>query len=60
MPAGQHRWRAYTGGMVLRSPPHAVYDTLSHVGWSPQDRRDGWPGEGQRRGPDLCTAIAAP
>ena len=39
----------YNGAMVLRSTPHAVSDTLSHLVWSPKDRRDVWQGEVQQR-----------
>jgi putative transposase len=44
--------------MVLRRPPHAVYDTLSHLVWSPKYRRDGCQGESQPRVHELCADIA--
>jgi putative transposase len=44
--------------MVLRRTPHAVYDTLSHVVWSPTYRRDVLQGAVQRRVQDLCADIA--
>jgi hypothetical protein len=40
MPAVKHSLREDHGGMVLRRTPPAVYDTLYHVVWSPQYRRD--------------------
>jgi putative transposase len=45
--------------MVLRRTPHAVYDTLYHVVWSPKYRRDGWQGEVQQRVQALFADIAA-
>jgi putative transposase len=48
------------GGLVLRRTPQAVYDTLYHLVWSPQYRRDVLPGEVQRRGQALCVDIAEP
>jgi REP element-mobilizing transposase RayT len=48
------------GGLVLRRTPQAVYETLYHLVWSPTYRRDGLPGEGQRRGQALCGEIAEP
>jgi putative transposase len=46
------------GGMVLRRTPHAVYDTLYHLVWSPKDRRDVLQGEIQQRVRELCADIA--
>jgi putative transposase len=48
----------YNGGMVLHRTPHAVYDTLYHLVWSPKYRRDVWPGEVPRRVQELCADIA--
>lgn len=39
----------FIGGMVLRRTPHAVYDTLYHMVWSPKYRRDVLQGEVQQR-----------
>ena len=44
--------------MVLRRTPHAVYDTQSHLVWSPKYRRDGLQGEVQRRVQALFADIA--
>jgi putative transposase len=44
--------------MVLRRTPHAVYETLSHLVWSPKYRRDVLQGEIQRRVQELCADIA--
>jgi putative transposase len=44
--------------MVLRRTPHAVYDTLYHLVWSPTYRRDVLPGEVQQRVQELCADIA--
>src|SRR5215470_8056904 len=44
--------------MVLRRTPHAVYDTLYHLGWSPQYRRDVLQGAVQRRVQALFADIA--
>ena len=44
--------------MVLRRTPHAVYDTLYHLVWSPKYRRDVWQGEVQQRVRELCVDIA--
>ncbi len=49
MPAAKISWKGYHGGMVLRRTPHAVYDTLYHLVWSPKYRRDVWQGAAQRR-----------
>jgi putative transposase len=46
--------------MVLRRTPHAVYDTLYHLVWSPKNRRDVWQGDVQRRVQELCADIAEP
>ena len=46
--------------MVLRRTPPAVYDTLYHLVWSPQDRRDVWQSEGQQRVQALFGDIAEP
>ena len=48
----------YNGDMVLRRTPHAVYDTLYHLGWSPQYRRDVLQGAVQRRVQELFADIA--
>jgi putative transposase len=44
--------------MVLRRTPHAVYDTLYHLVWSPKYRRDVLQGEVQRRVQELFADIA--
>jgi putative transposase len=44
--------------MVRRRTPHAVYDTLYHVVWSPTYRRDVLPGEVQQRLQELLANIA--
>src|SRR5262245_22593729 len=44
--------------MVLRRTPHAVYDTLYHLVWSPKYRRDVLQGEVQRRVEELFADIA--
>ncbi len=44
--------------MVLRRTPHAVYDTLYHLVWSPKYRRDVLQGEIQQRVRELFTDIA--
>jgi putative transposase len=44
--------------MVLRRTPHAVYETLDHLVWSPKDRRDVLQGEVQQRVQALCADIA--
>jgi REP element-mobilizing transposase RayT len=46
--------------MVLRRPPHAVYDTLYHLLWSPKDRHDVVQGAGHRRVQALCADSAEP
>jgi putative transposase len=46
--------------MVLRRTPHAVYDTLYHLVWSPQYRRDVLPGEVQQRVQELFADMAEP
>ena len=58
MPSGQGRLWVYNGGMVLRRTPHAVYDTLYHLVWSPKYRRDVLQGEIQRRVQALLADIA--
>ena len=44
--------------MVLRRTPHAVYDTLYHLVWSPKYRRDVLQGPIQQRVRALCAAMA--
>jgi putative transposase len=44
--------------MVLRRTPHAVYDPLSHLVWSPKYRRDVWQGEVQQRVQELLADMA--
>ena len=58
MSAAKDRLRGYNGGMVLRRTPHAVYDTLYHLVWSPKYRRDVWQGEIQQRVQELLADIA--
>src|SRR5262245_36486133 len=58
MPAAKRRWKRYHGSLVLPRTPHAVYDTLYHVVWSPKYRRDVLQGEVQRRVQDLFADIA--
>ncbi len=58
MPPAKGRLWVYNGGMVLRRTPHAVYDTLYHVVWSPQYRRDVWQGEIRQRVQELFADIA--
>ena len=58
MSAAKGRLRGYNGGMVLRRTPHAVYDTLYHLVWSPKYRRDVLQGEVQQRVQDLFADIA--
>jgi putative transposase len=60
MPAVNHSLRAYNGGMVLRSTPHAVSDTLYHLVWSPTYRREVLPGEVHQRVQELVADIAEP
>ena len=59
MPAAKDRLRGDNGGMVLRRTPHAVYETLYHLVWSPTYRRDVLQGEIQQRVQELCADIAA-
>jgi putative transposase len=56
-PAKGRLW-VYNGGMVLRRTPHAVYDTLYHLVWSPKYRRDVLQGEVQQRVQELFADIA--
>ena len=58
MPAAKLSLKGYNGGMVLRRTPHAVYDTLYHLVWSPKYRRDVLQGEVQRRVQELFVDIA--
>ena len=58
MPAAKISLKDYSGGMVLRRTPHAVYDTLYHLVWSPKYRRDVLQGEVQQRLCELFTDIA--
>ena len=58
MSAAKDRLRGYNGGMVLRRTPHAVYDTLYHLVWSPKYRRDVLQGEVQQRVRELFVDIA--
>jgi hypothetical protein len=58
MAAATDRVRGYHGGMVLRRTPHALYETLYHVVWSPKYRRDVLQGEVQQRVGKLCVDIA--
>ena len=58
MSAAKDRLRGYNGDMVLRRTPHAVYDTLSHLVWSPKYRRDVLQGEIQQRVRELFVDIA--
>ena len=44
--------------MALRRTPHAVYDTLYHLVWSPKYRRDVLQGEVQQRVQELFGDIA--
>ena len=46
--------------MVLRRTPHAVYDTLYHLVWSPTYRREVLQGELQQRVRELFADIAEP
>ena len=59
MPAAKLSLKGYNGGMVLRRTPHAVYDTLYHLVWSPKYRRDVLQGEVQQRGRERFADIAA-
>jgi putative transposase len=56
-PAKSRLW-VYHGGMVLRRTPHAVYETLDHLVWSPKYRRDVLQGAIQHRVQELCADIA--
>src|SRR5467141_4254838 len=58
MPPAKGRLWVYNGGMVLRRTPHAVYDTLYHLVWSPKYRRDVLQGEVQQRVQELFADIA--
>jgi len=58
MPAAKISLKGYNGGMVLRRTPHAVYDTLYHLIWSPKYRRDVLQGEVQQRVRELLADIA--
>src|SRR5712691_4297669 len=58
MPAAKISLNGYNGGMVLRRTPHAVYDTLYHLVWSPKYRRDVLQGEIQQRVQELFADIA--
>ena len=60
MPAAKDRLKQYHGSMVLRRTPHAVYDTLYHLVWSPKYRRDVWQGDIQPRVRELFADIAEP
>src|SRR5712692_2135587 len=58
MPAAKISLNGYNGGMVLRRTPHAVYDTLYHLVWSPKYRCDVRQGEVQQRVRERCAAMA--
>ena len=58
MPAAKDRLKQYNGSMVLRRTPHAVYDTLYHLVWSPKYRRDVLQGDIQQRVRELFADIA--
>ena len=58
MPAAKISLNGYNGGLVLRRTPHAVYDTLYHLVWSPKYRRDVLQGEVQQRVRELFADIA--
>src|SRR5207245_2902972 len=58
MPPAKGRLWVYNGSMVLRRTPHAVYDTLYHLVWSPKYRRDVLQGEVQQRVQELFADIA--
>src|SRR5438132_2110073 len=58
MSAAKISLKGYNGGMVLRRTPHAVYDTLYHLVWSPKYRRDVLQGEIQQRVQELFADIA--
>ena len=57
-PAATLSVTGYNGGMVLRRTPHAVYDTLYHLVWSPKYRRDVLQDEVQQRVGELFADIA--
>src|SRR5437870_13620679 len=58
MPAAKISLRGYNGDMVLRRTPHAVYDTLYHLVWSPKYRRGVLQGEIQQRVRELVADMA--
>lgn len=58
MPPAKGRLWVYNDEMVLRRTPHAVYDTLYHLVWSPKYRRDVLQGEVQQRVQALFADIA--
>ena len=58
MPPVKGRLWGYHGGRVLRRTPHAVYETLYHLVWSPKYRRDVLPGEIRQRGQELFADLA--
>jgi len=58
MPPAKGRLWVYNGAMALRRTPHAVYDTLYHLVWSPKYRRDVLQGEVQQRVQELFADIA--
>ena len=58
MPAAKLSCKGYHGGLVLRRTPHAVYETLYHLGWSPKSRCDVLQGELPPRGRELSAEIA--
>jgi len=58
MPPAKGRLWVDNGSRVLRRTPHAVYETLYHVVWSPKYRRDVWRGEVQQRVRELFADIA--
>src|SRR4026208_1804925 len=58
MPPAKGRLWVYNGAMALRRTPHAVYDTLYHLVWSPKYRRDVLQGEIQQRVRELFADIA--
>jgi putative transposase len=58
MPTAKISLKGYNSGMVLRRTPHAVYDTLYHLVWSPKYRRDVLQGEVQQRGRERFADIA--
>ena len=60
MPPGTGRGWVAKGGRGRRRPPQAVSETLAHVGWAPQSRREVVHGARHRRGPARLAALAAP